>query len=255
MTVERFHHENKTFGGSPSNAVVAIENDRPIAVVVGTERGTEVSISRIGVHPDFLRQGHGGNLLTTLRQKIAVSGREQRITVEVPDALDGACAFFQSAAYRRDATYTDWARTPIRVRPIPDALVAPMGVAELDERGLLDRVPDDVAWRRRRETLRHRGSTLDGAALVTDRVEAFVLFEPAPIRTPSLDVLAVHVRDAKHETLLGGALLRWLAGSYPKAVLRLLRATESECSTVMLERLGFAPVATHGRFTVAATSA
>ncbi len=252
MTVERFHQENKTFGVSPSNAVVAIVDQRPIAVVVGAERDDEVVISRIGVHPDFQRQGHGGHLLAQLRQKLSAQGR---ITVEVPDALEGAGAFFRAAAYRRDATYTDWARPPARVRPIPDALVAPMGVAELDERGLLERVPDDVAWRRRRETLRHRGATLDGAALMTDRVEAFVLFEPAPILSPSLDVLAVHVRDAKHETLLGGALLRWLAGSYPKAVLRMLRAAENECSTAMLERLGFAPVATHGRFSVAAASA
>lgn len=253
MTIDRFRHEVETLGVSASSTAVAIEAGRPIAVALGTRRGDELSIARIGVHPDHQRQGHGGQLLATLLQQ-ALPSAAARIIVEVPDALAGACAFFQAVADRRDATFTDWARSPSRVRPIPDALVAPIGVHELDAQGLLDGLDGGTAWARRRESLRGRAMELEGVGLVTDRVEAFALFEPAPVRTETLNVVAVHTRETNRQVLLGGALLRWLAGSYPTATIRLLRLAEEELPAPMLERLGFAPMATYGRWTVAAAS-
>ncbi len=251
MTVDRFRTEMKIFDVWPSNAMVAIEGKDPIAVMIGTKRAEEVLIARIGVHPDFQRQGHGRHLLTSLSQKLAVLGPE-RLIAELPDDLAGADTFFRAAAYQREATYTDWTRPPGAVAPVPAALLAPIGVAELEEQGLLELVTGGVAWRRSRQTLVNRGEGLQAVAFATDRVAAFAIYQPPDDRGRPLDVLAVRVSDASRVELLAGVLLRWIVDTHPGTI-RIPRLAEQELPERVLQQLGFVPGRTYGRYAAVAT--
>ena len=156
MTVERFRREMKELDVWPSNSMVAMGGSgggEPIAVSIGTKRAREVLVRRVGVRPDYQRQGHGRHLVTSLGQKLAVLG-PPRLAAEVPLALPAAEAFFEALGYRREEVYTDYRREPGGVAgdlPPEDLVVAVTG-AELDAAGALA-LPAGVAWERSRETL------------------------------------------------------------------------------------------------------
>lgn len=210
MTVERYRDEMKYLDVWPSNCLVASTDDGPVAVLIGTKRPTEVSILRVGVCPGHERQGHGEHLLTSLSHKLAVLGPE-RLVAEVPRALD-ALEFFAAAGYRPEATYTDYLRPDAPADPVPEGLVIPITVDELDDHGLLQ-IAGGVAWERRRETLVNRKKDeIEGIAIVSPEcVEAFLLHRIADDAS-SVDVVAAGARDAEQQELFFGLLLRHLVG-------------------------------------------
>jgi ribosomal protein S18 acetylase RimI-like enzyme len=107
FTVDSFRREMKELDVWPSNSMVAIEDDEPIAVIVGTKRDDEVLIHRLGVAPGHERQGHGAHLVMSLSHKLAVLG-PPRLAAEVPEDNVAALALLDSLGFTRAATLTDW---------------------------------------------------------------------------------------------------------------------------------------------------
>ncbi len=243
LTVEAYRAEMKELSVWPSNSMVALAGDDPIAVLIGTKRPHEILIIRLGVRPDHLRQGHGNHLVTSLSQKLAVLG-PPRLVVEAPLDLPGVADFFIAAGYRREATYTDWTRAPHPVEPVPEGLVIPVTVDELADGGLLEVLPG-AAWERTRESLIGCRNVLDGAAIANpERVEAFVLTRQGP---GCLDVLAAGCPDRSQEGVFLGLLLRSVIGRSQSPV-RVPKLSEDELPPGLLEGLGFEPVRRHGLF-------
>ena len=215
MTVERFRREMKELDVWPSNSMVAMGGPgggEPIAVSIGTKRAREVLVRRVGVRPDYQRQGHGRHLVTSLGQKLAVLG-PPRLAAEVPLALPAAEAFFDALGYRREAVYTDYRREPGEPAGDlpPEDLVVAVTAAELDAAGALA-PPARVAWERSRESLVQIGDRLAGEALVSaERLEAWTLFLPAAEAGGEVRVLAWGAADPERRDRLVALLLRRLA--------------------------------------------
>ncbi len=250
MTLERFRTEMKTLDLWPSNCLIASSDDGPIAVLIGTKRVDEVNVLRIGLRPDHQRRGHGAHLLTSLSQKLAVLG-PGRLISEVPRALTGVSDFFAATAYRREVAFTDFVRAPAPVEAVPGELVIPITVDELIDHQLLD-IPDEVAWRRRRETLVNGKDDFQGLAIATpERIEAFLLHQTTDAAT---DIVALGARSSERSQLFLSLLLRSLAGK-TELPLRLPKLAEGEVSASLLSGLGFEASAVYDRYAATATPA
>jgi hypothetical protein len=231
--------------------MVASSDGGPVAVLIGTKREREVMVRRLGVRPGQERQGHGGHLLTSLGQKLAVLGPE-RLVAEVPRALPGLGDFFTAAGWRREAAYTDFRRAPAPSEAVPGEWLVPVTVDELVEHGLLHR-RDGVAWEGQLETVRNLGDDLDGVAVASpERIEAYALHRPSA-DGEGLEIVAAGAAGSEREELFLGLLLRHLAGSGVK--LRIPKLAEGELPEGVLAPLGFEVGERHDRYAGVATPA
>lgn len=253
MTVESYRREMKELDLWPSSCMLALTDTDPIAVLTGTKREDETLVSRIGVRPGHEGQGHGGHLLTSLSQKLAVLG-PPRLVAEVPAALPRVGHFFELQGWRRETAFTDWLRPAgRRVDPVPEGLVAPISVDELAASGALES-PPGAAWVRTRKSLLGRRESLRGLAVASpDRIEAWLLHAapegPHRPETPA-EVVGFATADPGEDgrrALLLGALLRQLAQATGGA-LRLARLAEGEVPEGLLAGLGFEPEAQYHRY-------
>jgi GNAT superfamily N-acetyltransferase len=266
MTVEGFRREMKELDLWASSCLVAAADERPVAVLTGTKREDETLISRLGVRPGELRRGHGGHLVTSLSQKLAVLG-PPRLVAEVPAELPGAVAFFERLGWRREASFRDWLRPAATgaVEPVPEGLIAPATPDQLAAAGVLE-APPGAAWLRTRKTLVNRKDGLRAAAVASpDRIEAWLVFDPegeprstagpaveglglgpaeeaaARVEDRPVDVVGSWAADEHRRELLLGALLRHLIAEVPARPVRLVRLAARELPEGLLAGLGFAP--------------
>lgn len=252
MTLERFRWEMKSFDLWPSNSMVASSGQGPIAVMIGTKRTDQVSILRLGVHPDHQRQEHGLHLLTSLSQKLAVLGPE-RLVMEVPRSIPGLRSFARAASYREEAVLTTYVRPAAAVEPVPEDWMVPVTVAELVEQDLLAESPGSC-WQRSRQTLKNRADELQGLAWVSpERLEAFVLFS-APEEAPEIEVLAWGGAPGERQEFFLGLLLRSLASRF-HLPMKVSRVSVGDPKEGLLRSLGFEAVSIYDRFAARATPA
>jgi GNAT superfamily N-acetyltransferase len=267
-TEESFRREMKELDAWPSNSMVAmggVGGREPIAVSIATKREDAVLVQRVGVRPDHLRQGHGGHLVTSLSQKLAVLGPE-RLLAEAPDDLSAAGAFLAALGWRRGDELVDWERpAPAGAdggEPVPEGLVVPVTVADLDQAGELAgrerRVPG-LAWGRTRRTLLQSGDRLVGAAVAgPESIEAWLLWSEdgggasTPGCTGQVEIPGAGCRDPQQAPLLLALLSRWLARRTGRA-LRLPRLAAGELPEAALRAAGFTPARRFHRFTTRAT--
>ncbi|HUP43652.1 MAG TPA: GNAT family N-acetyltransferase, partial [Thermoanaerobaculia bacterium] len=240
MTVEGFRREMKELDLWPSSCLVAADDELPVAVLTGTKREDETLISRIGVRPGETGRGHGGHLVTSLSQKLAVLG-PPRLVAEVPGNLPPVGRFFAGLGWRREASFTDWRRPAAAAagEPVPEGLVAPVSLDELAAAGVLQ-APAGAAWLRTRRTLLNRREGLRGMAVASpDRIEAWVVFDPEA-GDGAAEVVGFGAASEDRRVLLLRALLRHLVGAAPGQALRLARLAEGELPEPLLAGLGFA---------------
>ncbi|MGH9380755.1 MAG: GNAT family N-acetyltransferase [Thermoanaerobaculia bacterium] len=187
MTVERFRREMRELDVWPSNSMVALEGDDPVAVIIGTKREHEVLIHRLAVAPGNQRQGHGSHLVMSLSHKLAVLG-PPRLAAEVTTDNEPALALFAALDFHRDTTLSDWTLVP------PEAAGVPAGrTGDVTTNGLRDRLrasailavpvedlvstlPETASWHRSPRTLQQASSRLQGFA----RNESWVVLDPDP---------------------------------------------------------------------------
>jgi hypothetical protein len=252
MTVKRFREEMKTLSVWPSNAMVASTNAGPVAVMIGTKRGSEVLVLRIGVLPEHQRQEHGLHMLTSLSQKLAVLGPE-RLIVEVPRALPGLRQFVTAASYHLEATYTDYLRPVVPVEPVPEEWMISVGVEEMVENGLLSSARR-VAWERSVETLLNRKEELQGLVLASpERIEAGLVYDPSE-DAATTDVLAIGDHGGARRAVFLELLLRSLISRTDRP-LRLPKLAVGEVPEEVLKSLGFEPGPQFDRYSAVATAA
>lgn len=250
LTVERFRAEMKELGVWPSNSLAVMAGEEPIAVLIGTKREHEVLVLRLGVRPDYRRQGHGGHVLTSLSQKLAVLG-PPRLVAEVPLDLPGVADFFAAVGYESEAVYVDWVRPPGAAEPVPDELVIPISVAEVADEAWFE-IGRHVAWERSRETVVNSADALEGLAIATpERLEACLFFRSERGR---VDVVAMGVRDPDRQELFSSLLLRALAGRDTSSI-RLPKLSDGEVPETVLESSGFRPGRRFARYAACATPA
>ncbi len=260
MTVERFRTEMKELDLWPSSCLLAREGDGAVAVLIATKRSDASSILRIGVLPGHERMGHGGHLLTSLSQKLAVLGPE-RLEVELPRARPDLQQFFAAVDYEREVALTDWVRSARPTQPVPAELFQPLTAEQADRHGLLTSAGSDRAWERQRATLLARNGRLAGIAMVTpERIEAGALFVAAPEGDGfahggegTIDLWFAGCPDRDPQPRFLDFLLRHLASRFANCTLRLPRLLEDEVPQSVLAGNGFVPGATYDRWAAVAT--
>lgn len=238
LTQESVRREMKELDVWPSNSMVALvegETRHPLAVILGTKRDDEVLIHRIAARPGHERQGHGGHLVTSLSQKLAVLG-PPRLVVELSEALADREPFFLSLGFRSEMELTDYVRAPDAPWPTaspPEGLVTPVTAGELEEAGVLGGGP---AWERRVETLKAREGRLTGRMIVSpDRIEAWMLYDPE-----TAAVWGLGCAHPDRRLTLVGALLRATAEETSGgAALQLPRLAPQEVPSDILDACGF----------------
>ena len=252
-TVEEFRDEMKLLDAWPSNSMVASTNAGPVAVMIGTKRAQEVMISRVGVHPEHLRQGHGGHLFTSLSQKLAVLGPE-RLIAEAPLAIPGITDFLESLEYRPEIAFTDYTRPPAPVEPVPEEWILPTTVDELIDQELLVRDRDlSPAWERAHQTLVNSKEVLEGLAVASaEQLEAYLLYRETTGRGAS--IVSIGGRESGDKELFLTVLLRYLAGK-SKGPLHLPKLAENAVPSSVLTTLGFEPGDEYVRYAAVATPA
>lgn len=236
FTVERFRRAMKELDVWPSNSMVALEGDDPIAVVVGTKREHEVLIHWLGVTPGRERQGHGSHLVMSLSHKLAVLG-PPKLAVEVPEDNAAATALFESLGFEAVATLTDWF---LPAEEEPGTGGQEPGLVPVDVAELLDKLRPAVSWLRAPQTVRQAVERLQGW-----RAEGgWVLFDA--------DMWPARVYAMEGEAPF--PLLHALARRVEYGVL-LPSVAEEEWPSEQFESEGFAPLRRYRRFVAAAVPA
>lgn len=256
-SAEGFRREMKELDLWPSSCMVALGGEggrEPVAVAIGTRRETEVAVLRVGVRPGDQRQGHASHLLTSLSQKLAVLGPE-RLIAEVPPGMPAAEALLAAVGYQSEAALTDWtlegeALAALGSEPVPEEVAAPVRVEALAAAGALA-LPSGLAWERQRRTLLQRGERLAGLAIAgPERVEAWLVYEPAPPDSPGavpVEVWGAGCAEPERAAPLLRLLFRALAARAGRP-LRLPRLGENELPAGLLAALGFTPGAQYTRW-------
>jgi GNAT superfamily N-acetyltransferase len=240
ITVEDFKRGVRELGLWSSSCMVAFDGDEPIGVLIAAKRDREANyVHRLAVEPSHQRQGHGRHLLTSLADKAAILG-PPRLVAEIPAESTDVRAFFERSGFVVEAVYRDFVRDAAAVVPTDDrrsSLIVPIAFDELVESGAFDRQLRRP-WSRSLASLRARGDSLQGLAVATDRVEAYVVHGPSGDRA-GRDVLALGMADGPAGPALLALLLARLQAEGDR--LRVVAIAESEVPVALLAGLGFHP--------------
>ncbi len=233
-----------------SSCMVALADRDPIAVVVGAKRERETLIHRIGVHPNFLRQGHARHLLESLSQKLAVLG-PPRMVAEVPEDLPTVRSLFEAAGYRAEQRFADFSLPKPLAAPAATGGISPASLDDLLRYEALD--PSvSRSWERSLPTLQNRKDQIRGLAITSEtRVEACALFRDLP-RYRRREI--VGVGGTMHRGG-GGADARVLREIVVRAACQagslavtIPRVSSEEISWDRLESMGFRRARTYTRY-------
>ena len=102
MTERELKEHMTLFQVRPGNCMVALEQQQPVGVVVGTKRDYGVWIQALGCQPVFQRRGIATQLLKALVRKIAIQ-RAPLVTVDVPTTNT------RRSIFRGGAFHSAWA--------------------------------------------------------------------------------------------------------------------------------------------------
>lgn len=232
--------------------MLALSGEEPIAVVTGCKRPEETLIYKIGVHPEFQRQGHASHLLTSLSHKLSVLGPPE-LTVEIPladfdDAESASQAivpftetailqFFRKLGYEQCALLSDFVlKEPLSGLGHNECTGAvPLSSVFTDELFGEER---GIAWERARASLEHVKGKLSALAFVSPgAVEAAVIYgERSGIE--QIHVRRFLVRDTAMKQVFYAILLRELHSLMQKCLF-IPKLAENELEYSLLEQLGF----------------
>lgn len=244
MTEERFRREMKELDLWPSNSMLAVDDQEPVAAMIGTKRDDEVLVLRLGTRPGHERRGHASHLVMSLSHKLAVLG-PPRLAAEVPADNEPTLALFRSIGFREEARLADWRSAPGRRERVSPSPPPPGGEgrgeggsAPLEPAPVADLLPDardSLAWIRRRRTLENLADRLEGWRLPGADAWALVL--------PGRDELQLLAWGGEEGAL--SVLLRAL-GSEERRLL-FPRLAPGEASPELLRAAGLSPAESYHR--------
>ncbi len=109
-------------GDVPTVHYLVIEDDAEVSAYAAASIVADIAeLQRIAVVPAARRRGHATALLDAVIE-LAVSGRADRLLIEVREANDGALAFYAASGFvevdRRPRYYRDGATAVVMRRPL-----------------------------------------------------------------------------------------------------------------------------------------
>ena len=224
-TIESFKQGVRHLDIWASSCMIALEGEKLIGVCIGCKRDKQTLIYKIGVHPDFQRQGHASHLLRSLSAKLAVLGPPS-ITTEVPDNNTAALTFFEKLGFKKKSSFSDF-KLGKSLKEV--AKTSLLGICSLDELLRSETLPSDEnsSWQTTNETLLNQSSSLRAAALAgSERIEAYLVFEDYDNKERTL-VHKIVTQNPEHSIQLTPILLRFLSQSGRKNIQILKTADQS----------------------------
>ncbi|MFN7951187.1 MAG: GNAT family N-acetyltransferase [bacterium] len=246
LTAERLKRRGRNVDFWASSSMLAFGDDGPIGVLLAAKRTAATCLLAVGLHPDHRRQGHARHLLGSLAQKLEILG-PPRLIFEV-DATDAAThGLLAACGWRETGELADLVReseTHAAPRP-PQALPDLATPVTFDELAAVGTIGSCESWTRARATLKRRAGELEGLAILSDRVEAFCLFEHGPDGAElSIAALGAPGSDAALAPLVDALAARGAAR------LRIPRLGTDEVSIDLLAALGFRSERRWSRFSL-----
>jgi GNAT superfamily N-acetyltransferase len=241
ITVEGFKRGIRDLGLWSSSCMVAFAGDEPIGVLIGAKRDGEANcVHRLAVRPGYERLGHGRHLLTSLANKAAILG-PPRLVAEIPAEWTEIRRFFEKSGFVAEGRYGDFVLAADDAQAGQGAddpragLIMPIGLDELVESGAYDPA-QRRAWCRTPASLGARAAELEGLAVATDRIEAYVLFRPSWEAADREVVALGAAAGAQGPALLALLVARVRAGAQR---VRMPMISEKEVSFAALVEIGF----------------
>lgn len=238
ITVESFKRGVRELGLWSSSCMVAFDGDEPIGVLIGAKRDGDANcVHRLAVRPDHQRRGHGRHLLTSLADKAAILG-PARLVAEIPADWTEVRRFFEKSGFVAEARYADFVAPACSDEGDADPradLIVPIGLDELVESGAFD-LGQRRAWARSKASLAARAAELEGIAIATDRIEAYVLSRAAREGTEREVIALGAAPGAQAQALLALLMARVRGAGGP---VRIPMIAEQETSFATLAELGF----------------
>jgi GNAT superfamily N-acetyltransferase len=236
MTVAQFREEMGLISLWPSNTMVVLENNDPIAVIVGTKRPYGCWIAKLGVRSDRQRQGIGRYIVEALTRKLSIIG-PRIISVDVPVDNEGAAEFFKHLGFETWGRYWSFAGHPQakssehlrQVHPVkPDVA--------LSRYESFHSIPQ--CWERDAYTLQLYAGRLSGYAFwEQDNIHGYLLLHQSIIMDFALDPHADPIR-------VGTALLQRAAVDVKEA-LHIDKVAAQDPVRAALEQAGLTPHESH----------
>jgi GNAT superfamily N-acetyltransferase len=236
MTVAQFREEMGLISLWPSNTMVVLENNDPIAVIVGTKRPYGCWIAKLGVRSDHQRQGIGRYIVEALTRKLSIIG-PRVISVDVPVDNEGTAEFFNHLGFETWERYWSFAGHPQanvsedlrQVHPVkPDVALSRYESFH----------PIPQCWERDAYTLQLYAGRLSGYAFwEQDNIRGYLLLHHSMIMDLALDPHADPIR-------VGMALLQRAAVDVKEA-LRIDKVAAQDPVRAALEQAGLTPHESH----------
>jgi ribosomal protein S18 acetylase RimI-like enzyme len=236
MTEARFRAEMGLISLWPSNTMVVLEDDEPIAVVVGTKRPYGCWIAKLGVRPEHQRQGIARYIVEALIRKLAIIG-PRVIRVDVPVENTAALAFFQALGFETWAQYSSFAGYPAvrlpedlrHVHPVkPDVALSRYEAFHTVQQ----------CWERDAHTLQLYAGRLTGYAYWEEEtIRGYILLHQNAVMDLAIDPQADALR-------IGTTLLQRAAADRPEA-LSIDKVAADDPVRAVLEHAGLTSQPTH----------
>jgi GNAT superfamily N-acetyltransferase len=236
MTVAQFREEMGLISLWPSNTMVVLENNDPIAVIVGTKRPYGCWIAKLAVRSDRQRQGIGRYIVEALTRKLSIIG-PRVISVDVPVDNEGTAEFFTHLGFETWGRYWSFAGHPQakssedlrQVHPVkPD-----VALSRCESFHAIPR-----CWERDAYTLQLYAGRLSGYAFwEEDNIRGYLLLHHSIIMDLALDPHADPIR-------VGTALLQRAAVDVKEA-LHIDKVAAQDPVRAALEQAGLTPHESH----------
>ena len=248
FTIDDYRREVKEINLWSSSCMLALDDGKPVGVIIAAKRQASSLILRLGIHPEFQGIGFATHLITSLKGKMAVLG-PPLLTVELPDNKEDLHAFFEKQGFHVRGRYQDFSISTVLEPPAMPEMIIPIDVGDVEDRYLKSEEEDEgreeaLAWERSTRTLRNRKRQIKGIGVPdVDGMAAYLFYLEAPPvpggkEPPGVEIFGLGCRDEDKAPVLIGLLLKYLSNEISPHI-KIPKLSPIEISFSFLETLGF----------------
>ncbi len=275
FTLNDFKREVKEINLWSSSCMLALDDGKPVGVIIAAKRKASSLILRLGIHPDFQHLGFASHLLTSLRGKMAVLG-PPLLTVELQENNENLCAFFEKQGFQVRRRYQDFSLSADLEPPAMPEIVIPIDVEDVVDRYVKSEEEEEeedenedealrqaqgreepLAWECCTQTLRNRKKQIKGIGVPdVDGMSAYLFYlETSPVpgghEPPGVEIFGLGCREEEKAPVLLGLLLKYLSNEISPHI-KIPKLSPSEISFSVIEEIGFQKDQSHVEYCIRA---
>ncbi len=259
LTLEGFKREVKHLNLWASSCMLALENNVPVGVLITAKRNVSSLILRLGLQPDYQGHNYGPQLVTSLKDKMAVLG-PPALTVAIPDNREDLGKFFGKLDFKAHRNYCDFTASTSLSPPVSPELIIPVEVEDPGDRYLTQTGENNqsdetlLAWERRTQTLINRKKEIKGLGIPDmDGIAAYLFYiedESANVSQQSpVTILGLGCKSKEKGPMLLGLLIKYVSTSI-SPLIDIPKLSTHEVDFYFLEKLGLKKIQSYTEYCV-----